>query len=72
MKLTQLILLIVLFFIANTVAYSDDTYDIVHLKDSTIIKGTIIETIPNKSITIKSFDGKIQTCFPLEFSVIVN
>ena len=69
MKLHTLILLIVLFFIANTVAYSDDTYDIVHLKDSTIIKGTIIETIPNKSITIKSFDGIIQT---IDFDQIVK
>ena len=61
MKLTPLFLAIVLFFISNTVVYADDTYDLVHLKDSTIIKGKIIETIPNKSITIKSFDGKIQT-----------
>ena len=36
-----------------------DTIDVVHLKNGSIIKGIVIETIPNETIKIETADGSI-------------
>ena len=36
-----------------------DTIDVVHLKNGSIIKGIVIETIPNETIKIRTSDGSI-------------
>ena len=41
-------------------ALSQNNYrDVVHLKDGSIIKGIIIEQIPNKQIKIETSDGSV-------------
>ena len=36
-----------------------DTIDVVYLKNGSIIKGMVIETIPNETIKIETADGSI-------------
>lgn len=39
--------------------YSQDNIDVVYLKNGSIIKGTIVEQVPNVSLKIKTSDGSI-------------
>ena len=53
-----MILLLILTLPFNTLA-QEKTEDVVYLKNGSIIRGTIIEQIPNKSIRIQTRDGSI-------------
>ena len=58
MKLKSSILAILLLVTAgNLFAQSTSSKEIVYLKNGSIIKGTIIEWIPNESITIQANDN---------------
>lgn len=39
---------------------SAEMVDVVHLKNGSIIQGTIIENIPNESLKIKTADGDVS------------
>jgi Outer membrane protein beta-barrel domain len=49
-----------LLFIANI--YAQEDIDVVYLKNGTIIKGKIIEQVPNQSYKIKTRNGSIFVC----------
>jgi hypothetical protein len=51
---------------------SAERIDVVHLKNGSIIKGTIIETIPNESIKIETADGSIFVYSMHEVTKIVK
>ena len=59
----QFVLLSVVAFLA-LVAFSSiasaEMIDVVHLKNGSIIQGTIIENIPNESLKIKTADGDVS------------
>lgn len=52
-------LIVVLLTCALTGVYSQNVLDVVYLKNGSIIKGIIIEQIPNESIKIETKDGSI-------------
>lgn len=53
-------LMFVLIIILTNVAYSNNDYqDVIYLKNGGIIRGMIIEQIPNKSIKIKTADSNV-------------
>jgi hypothetical protein len=56
-------LLIFLIFVCNAAGSiaQQRLQDVIYLKNGTIITGTIIEQIPDQSITIQTADGKINT-----------
>ncbi|MFH1052671.1 MAG: hypothetical protein V1779_17255 [bacterium] len=56
----KIILSIAVFFIISCSVEANEIIDIIYLKDSTIIKGTIIEQIPNESLTIRDFKNEIH------------
>ena len=52
------ILLPILFvFIFITNSYSQEVVDVVHLRNGSVLKGTIIERVKNVSVTIKTLGG---------------
>lgn len=63
--LSMLFLLQMLF--ANAVFSQEQAKDVVYLKNGSVIKGQIIEQVPNKSIKIQTADGNI---FVYDFSEI--
>ena len=40
-------------------AYSQKQQEIVYLKNGSVIRGTVIEQVPNKSIKVQTADGSI-------------
>ncbi len=52
-------LLLVVFVFASSILFAQQKRDVVYLKNGSIIKGEIIEQIPNESMKIKTFDGSI-------------
>ncbi len=48
---------IVLFLMSLSVSAQNYKRDIVYLKNGSIIKGDIVEQVPNKTLTIKTIDG---------------
>jgi len=53
-------LALIVFALLTTVAYSQSNYqDVVYLKNGSIIRGVIIEQVPNKSIKIETADGSV-------------
>ena len=51
---------IILFLVFSMLAYSQQTYqDVVYLKNGSIIRGTIIEQVPNVSIKIETSDRNV-------------
>ena len=53
-------LFFVIFFIVAVVSLYAVTYrDVVYLKNGSIIKGTIIEQIPDESLKIETADGSV-------------
>ncbi|MCX7985258.1 MAG: hypothetical protein N3A63_10200 [Bacteroidetes bacterium] len=52
-------LFVFLFFIITSIVYTQTIKDVVYLKNGSIVKGTIIEMIPNQSIKIQTGDGSI-------------
>lgn len=53
-------LTVLLFLLAATVSFGQSNYqDVVYLKNGSIIRGVIIEQIPNKSIKIETIDKSV-------------
>ena len=59
MKKTLTILLLFSLFSAIAIAQQNNYQDVVYLKDGSIIRGMIIEQIPNKSIKIETADKSV-------------
>ncbi len=55
----KIILSITVFLVLTCSVKAIDLIDVIYLKDSTVIKGYIIEQVPNESITIKDLNDKI-------------
>ena len=49
----------VMAFLATTLALAQELDDVVYLKNGGIVRGTVIEQIPDKSLKIARFDGKV-------------
>lgn len=54
--------LLVLFCLVPRLSAQEPMQDVVYLKDGSVIRGQIIEQIPNVSITIQIRDGSIFVC----------
>jgi len=48
-----------LLLICATSLGAQETEDVVYLKDGTVVRGVIIETVPNQSIRIRTRDGSV-------------
>lgn len=56
------IFLVILFFILSIITFSQSNYqDVVHLKNGDMVKGIIIENVPNNYIKIELLGGSILT-----------
>ena len=55
----KLFFTIILVALTVNVLSQDNYRDVVHLKDGSIIKGIIIEQIPNKQIKVETSDGSV-------------
>jgi hypothetical protein len=55
----RLIFLIGLLWFSNLLVNAQNLEEVVYLKNGGIIRGTIIEQIPNKSIKIQTKDGNV-------------
>jgi opacity protein-like surface antigen len=54
------ILLTTVFFFLSTILFAQsDLQDVVYLTNGSIIRGTIIEQVPNQSLTIETADGSL-------------
>ena len=66
-------LFFVIFFLTSATIFSQEALeDVIHFKNGSIIRGTIIEQIPNESIKIKTKDGKIYVFKMNEVQKIVK
>ena len=62
------LLLTTIFFLAITIAFAQNNYqDVVYLKNGSIIRGIIIEQVPNESMKIETANGSL---FVLKFSEV--
>ena len=63
----------IILFIASlllaTIVFSQETQDVVYLKNDSIIRGIIIEQVPNEQIKIKINNGSVFIC---KFSEIIK
>ncbi len=59
MKTTKLITLVLMMFFGNIAIAQSNYTDVVYLKNGSIIKGVIVEQIPNVSIKIQQDNGSI-------------
>ncbi len=59
MKIIKLLVLVLTFTLCNNLYAQSTWIDVVHLKNGSVIKGTIIEQIPNESIKIQTADGSV-------------
>ena len=57
----KLFFLFILLITTFSLGFSQEYQDVVYLKNGSIIKGIIIEQIPNKQLKIKTSDGNIFT-----------
>lgn len=55
----KLFLFLVAFVLMGQFAYSQKQQEIVYLKNGSVIRGTVIEQVPNKSIKVQTADGSI-------------
>jgi hypothetical protein len=56
-------LVLLLFALITTLSYAQSNYqDVVYLKNGSIIRGVIIEQVPNKSIKIETADENVFVC----------
>ena len=62
MRLTILLFHVFLFFVGSLSAQNAPTREVVYLKNGSIIKGSIIEWVPNESLTIQTADKSIFVC----------
>lgn len=54
-----LIALLVFFFVYGSVSGQQRMEDVIHKKDGSVLRGVIVEQIPNESIKIKTRDGNV-------------
>ena len=52
-------LLTTVFILTATVLFAQNLQDVVHLRNGSIIRGTIIEQVPNQSLTIETADRSL-------------
>jgi len=57
---TVLLILICIAFIKNEAVSQQNYIDVVYLKNGSVIKGIIIEQIPNETVRIKTLDGSSE------------
>lgn len=62
MKLKVLLIQLFIFAVGSLSAQNAPTKEVVYLKNGSIIKGNIIEWIPNESLTIQTADKSIFVC----------
>lgn len=55
----RLVLIIILSFVSLAISWAQQWIEVVYLTDGGVIKGTVIEQIPEKSIKIQTADGSI-------------
>lgn len=60
----KILLLLLLTFIGTASVNAQNYQEVVYLQNGDIIRGTVIEQIPNKSVKIQTFDGNILL-FPM-------
>jgi hypothetical protein len=58
-KLLSLALAIALLWIFPAAAFAQDMIDVVYLKNGSIIRGTILELVPERSVKIETRDGSV-------------
>ena len=59
----KILFIVTLLFVVAQVSFSQsEVKEVVYLKNGSIIKGMIIEEIPNKSLKIETSDGSIFVC----------
>lgn len=62
MRLPILLFHVFLFFVGSLSAQNAPAKEVVYLKNGSIIKGSIIEWVPNESLTIQTADKSIFVC----------
>lgn len=72
MKSLTVIILAQLFLMCSSVLSQSNLQDIIHLKNGSIVRGTIIEQVPNETIKIKTNDGNIFVFKMSEIQKIVK
>jgi hypothetical protein len=61
------------FVLMGSVLFAQGNYqDVVHLKNGSVIRGTIVEEVPNQSITIATPDGSVMVCQMAEIEKITK
>lgn len=58
MKKTFLLLIVMLFGVVSA-SFAQGNIDLLHLKNGSIIRGQVLEQIPNKTVKIQTYDGSI-------------
>ena len=46
-------------FVFLSIGFAQETQDVVYLKNGSVIRGTVIEQVPGKSLKIKTSDGSV-------------
>lgn len=54
-------ILFAFFILISTLAFSQKSVDVIHLKNGSIIRGTIIEQVPNEFIKVETLDRSVYT-----------
>ena len=62
MKITLTIALTLVMFGTLTAAYAQQYQDVIYLEHGSIIRGIIIETIPNHTVKIQTLDNSVFVC----------
>ncbi|HJB84333.1 MAG TPA: hypothetical protein IAA13_02340 [Candidatus Alistipes merdigallinarum] len=62
MKAIRKILLTTILLLASTLVYAQVLQEVVYLKNGSVIRGTIIEQIPNTSLKIQTSDNSVIYC----------
>lgn len=53
------LLTLTLMLVASVTTFAQTTKDVVYLKDGNVIRGQLVEIIPNKQVKIKTADGSL-------------
>ncbi len=58
----KLLLVLLISFISISMVEAQSLQEVVYLKNGSIIRGTVIELVPNASLKIKTADGSVFAC----------
>lgn len=58
----KLMLVLLISFISISVAEAQNLQEVVYLKNGSVIRGLIVEQVPNESLKIKTGDGSVFVC----------